>query len=119
VGQAFAGGQTVTINGLNAKQLLYCNFSSCISNPALLRKTNVDYVKPEQVKAFELGYRSFIEGFSVDVNGYNIYNDFIGNLNVVVLYMVPLKILKVVFQALTLDFSLFMLANSKSISIVH
>jgi outer membrane receptor protein involved in Fe transport len=44
----------------------------------------VDYVKPEQVKAFELGYRSFIEGFSVDVNGYyNIYNDFIGNLNVV------------------------------------
>jgi hypothetical protein len=34
----------------------------------------VDYVKPEQVKAFELGYRSFIEGFSVDVNGYyNIY----------------------------------------------
>jgi hypothetical protein len=24
----------------------------------------------EQVKAFELGYRSFIEGFSVDVNGY-------------------------------------------------
>jgi outer membrane receptor protein involved in Fe transport len=45
-----------------------------------LRKT--DYVKPEQVKAFELGYRSFIEGFSVDVNGYyNIYNDFIGNLN--------------------------------------
>jgi hypothetical protein len=42
----------------------------------------VEYVKPEQ--AFELGYRSFIEGFSVDVNGYyNIYNDFIGNLNVV------------------------------------
>jgi outer membrane receptor protein involved in Fe transport len=73
----------------------------------------VDYVKPEQVKAFELGYRSFIEGFSVDVNGYyNIYNDFIGNLNVVALYMVPLKILQVVFQALTLDFSLFMLANS-------
>jgi hypothetical protein len=36
---------------------LYCNFSSAFSasgNPALLRKTNVDYVKPEQVKAFEL-----------------------------------------------------------------
>jgi hypothetical protein len=44
VGQAFAGGQTVTINGLNAYNNLYCNFSSCIfsiSNPALLRKTNV------------------------------------------------------------------------------
>jgi outer membrane receptor protein involved in Fe transport len=48
-----------------------------------LRKTNVDYVKPEQVKAFELGYRSFISDVSVDINGYyNIYNDFIGNLNV-------------------------------------
>jgi outer membrane cobalamin receptor len=52
-----------------------------------LRKTNVDYVKPEQVKAFELGYRSFISDVSVDINGYyNIYNDFIGNLNVVAPY---------------------------------
>jgi outer membrane receptor protein involved in Fe transport len=88
VGQAFAGGQTVTINGLNAYNNSYTATSvrafSASGNPALLRKTNVEYVKPEQVKAFELGYRSFIEGFSVDVNGYyNIYNDFIGNLNVV------------------------------------
>jgi outer membrane cobalamin receptor len=88
VGQAFAGGQTVTINGLNAYNNSYTATSvgafSASGNPALLRKTNVEYVKPEQVKAFELGYRSFIEGFSVDINGYyNIYNDFIGNLNVV------------------------------------
>jgi hypothetical protein len=47
------------------------------TSAALLRKTNVDYVKPEQVKAFELGYRSFISDVSVDINGYyNIYNDF-------------------------------------------
>ncbi|PKH66891.1 hypothetical protein CXF59_13320 [Flavobacterium sp. ALD4] len=88
VGQAFAGGPTVTVNGLNAYNNSYTATSvgafSAAGNPALLRKTNVDYVKPEQVKAFELGYRSFIKGFSVDVNGYyNIYNDFIGNLNVV------------------------------------
>nr|WP_157485435.1 TonB-dependent receptor [Flavobacterium sp. ACAM 123] len=88
VGQAFAGGATVTINGLNAYNNSYTATSvaafSAAGNPALLRKTTVDYVKPEQVKAFELGYRSFIKGFSVDVNGYyNIYNDFIGNLNVV------------------------------------
>jgi outer membrane receptor protein involved in Fe transport len=58
---------------------------------------------PEQVKAFELGYRSFIEGFSVDVNGYyNIYNDFIGNLNVVVPLYGTAQDLQVVFQALTL-----------------
>ncbi len=41
-------------------------------------------VKPEEVKAFELGYRGEIDGFSLDINGYyNIYNDFIGNLTVV------------------------------------
>jgi hypothetical protein len=59
VGQAFAGGQTVTINGLNA-QLLHCNFSRCIFSiwkSCIIEKTNVDYVA-EQVKAFELGYRS-------------------------------------------------------------
>jgi outer membrane receptor protein involved in Fe transport len=61
------------------------------SNPyaaaALLKKATANYVKPEQVKAFELGYRSVYEGFSIDVNGYyNIYNDFIGNLNVISTY---------------------------------
>jgi hypothetical protein len=34
---------------------------SASQNPALLRKPTW-IVKPEQVKAFELGYRSFIEG---------------------------------------------------------
>ena len=53
------------------------------SAAALLRKTNVDLVKPETVKAFELGYRGQYEGFNIDINGYyNIYNDFIGNLTV-------------------------------------
>ncbi|MFE3871338.1 TonB-dependent receptor [Flavobacterium sp. ZS1P70] len=94
VGQALAGGTTVVLTGLNAYNNSYtassvAAFSAlAASNPiaasALLRKTNVNYVKPEQVKAFELGYRSFIEDVSVDINGYyNIYNDFIGNLNVV------------------------------------
>ena len=51
---------------------------------ALLRKTNVGYVKPETVKAFDLGYRGQLKGFSYDINGYyNIYNDFLGNINVV------------------------------------
>ena len=94
VGQALAGGTTVVMTGLNAYNNSYTAssvgaFSAlAASNPvagsALLRKTNVDYVKPEQVKAFELGYRSFISDVSIDINGYyNIYNDFIGNLNVV------------------------------------
>lgn len=54
---------------------------------ALLRKTDVNYVKPETVKAIDLGYRGQIEKFSIDINGYyNIYNDFIGNLNVLAPY---------------------------------
>ncbi len=88
VGQALAGGTSVVMTGLNAYNNSYTASSvgelSATGNPALLRKTSVKYVKPEQVKAFELGYRSFIEDISIDVNGYyNIYNDFIGNLNVI------------------------------------
>ena len=88
VGQAFAGGTAVTINGTNAYNNSYTAASiaafSAARNPALLRKANVRLVKPEEVKAFELGYRSFINQTSIDINGYyNVYNNFIGNLNVV------------------------------------
>lgn len=41
-------------------------------------------VDAEEVKAFELGYRTLIKDFSVDVNGYyNVYNDFISNSNTI------------------------------------
>ena len=50
----------------------------------LLVKTNAPLVQPEQVKAFDLGYRGDIKGFALDINGYyNTYNDFIGGFNVV------------------------------------
>ena len=46
-------------------------------------EADVSLVKPEQVKAFDLGYRANVKGFSLDINGYyNMYNDFIGNVNV-------------------------------------
>ncbi len=52
-----------------------------------LFKANPALVKPEQVKAFDIGYRGNIKGFSLDLNGYyNIYNDFIGGYNVVTPY---------------------------------
>jgi outer membrane receptor protein involved in Fe transport len=87
-GQFFAGGTTVVMTGLNAYNNSYTAASvaalSATGNPAALRKTNLDYVKPEEVKAFELGYRSVFSDFSFDVNGYyNVYNNFIGNINVV------------------------------------
>lgn len=54
---------------------------------ALLRKTDVNFVKPETVKAIELGYRGQVKNFNIDINGYyNIYNDFIGNLTVLAPY---------------------------------
>ena len=88
VGQGFAGGTSVTINGTRAYENSYTASSvlafAAAANPALLRKTNAGVVKPEDVKAFELGYRSFINKTSIDINGYyNIYNNFIGNLNVI------------------------------------
>ena len=87
VGQGFAGGNSVTINGLNAYNNSFTANSvrafAAAGNPALLQKTNVDFVKPEEVKAIELGYRSFINKTSIDINGYyNVYNNFIGNLTV-------------------------------------
>ncbi|PRZ26128.1 TonB-dependent receptor domain-containing protein [Flavobacterium granuli] len=90
-GQSVLGSNTVVLSGLNAYNNSYTATSvgqfTATGNASLLRKTNVDYVKPESVKAFELGYRSFVKDVSIDINGYyNIYNHFIGNLNVVTPY---------------------------------
>ncbi|WP_291100370.1 MULTISPECIES: TonB-dependent receptor domain-containing protein [unclassified Flavobacterium] len=90
-GQAFAGGTTAVMTGVNAYDNSYTKLSVdqllATGNPALLKKTNVGLVKPEEVKAFELGYRSQIENINFDVNAYyNVYNNFIGNLTVVAPY---------------------------------
>ncbi len=93
-GQLYNGGPTKVMSGNDAYYNSYLAssvsaFSSMAgSNPiaaaALLTKTRANLVKPEEVKAFELGYRSVFEGMSIDINGYyNIYNNFIGNLNVI------------------------------------
>lgn len=97
VGQLYAGGSSVTMTGENAYNNSYTASSVmafaafAAANPgntpgaaALLRKTNVNYVKPEEVKAFELGYRSRVNNVNIDVNAYyNIYNNFIGAANAV------------------------------------
>ena len=87
-GQIFTGGAPVNITGLNAYNNSYTAASvaafSRTGNTNELKKTNLDFVKPEEVKALELGYRSVVNDISVDINGYyNVYNNFIGNLNVV------------------------------------
>ena len=86
-GIAFAGGPSVTMNGLNAYNNSYTATSIATGNPSKFKKTNLSYVKPEEVKAIELGYRSVLGKTSIDVNGYyNVYNNFIGNVNVVAPY---------------------------------
>ena len=49
-------------------------------DPSLLKDANVPYVQPEQLKAFEVGYKGlYSTNILVDANVYyNIYNDFLG-----------------------------------------
>jgi hypothetical protein len=71
--RSFAGGSRVTITGLNAYNSTASSVGafSAAGNPALLKKT-IDYVKPEKVKAFELGYRSFITGIIIFMTYWNL-----------------------------------------------
>jgi outer membrane cobalamin receptor len=88
-GQALNGGSAVaTMDGNDAYKNAYSASSvaafAASKNPADLRVVQSSLVKPEQVQAFEVGYRSAIKKVSIDVNGYyNIYNDFISNERVV------------------------------------
>ncbi len=96
-GQFYNGGLTKVMTGENAYGNSYTSASVldfaafAAANPgntpgaaALLKVSNAKPVKPESVKAFELGYRTQIKDFSIDLNGYyNTYNNFIGNLTVV------------------------------------
>ena len=54
-------------------------------NPALLEIANFEYVKPERVTAYEIGYRAGFGKLALDMSAYyNKYEDFIGNKTVVV-----------------------------------
>ena len=84
-GQTYAG---VSANANIDGSIAYANSFTAVSvatgNPSLFKKTVLNYVKPEEVKAIELGYRSFFGNTSIDINGYyNVYNNFIGNVNVI------------------------------------
>ncbi|MDI9310189.1 MAG: TonB-dependent receptor [Limnohabitans sp.] len=52
-----------------------------------LVKATVGLVKPEEVKAIEVGYRTIIEKMSVDITGYyNTYNNFLSQIRVMTPY---------------------------------
>ena len=53
-------------------------------DPSKLEAVVTDLVQPEQVKAFDIGYRGAMHGFSFDISGfYNIYDNFISGVGVV------------------------------------
>jgi outer membrane cobalamin receptor len=74
------GGAITAAAPTNAAQLA----AAINANSYLLKKSASGLVVPEQVKSFDIGYRSKIAGIVMDLNGYfNLYNNFIGSKYVV------------------------------------
>jgi outer membrane receptor protein involved in Fe transport len=87
-GQLLGNPATVQMNGENAYYNSYTVESfkefAATSDASKLVIATPGLVKPERVQAIDLGYRTAIKGFSVDINGYyNIYNDFLSQTNTI------------------------------------
>lgn len=81
-GQALIGRSTVEIVGRAAYENAYSVSSVLAGAPEAV---NTSIVKPEEVTAFEAGYRGQIGKFTIDLSGYyNSFTDFIANVNVFV-----------------------------------
>jgi len=87
-GQAILGTNMIAFDGTGA----YTNsfFATSVGNfsatgdVSQLEIANSNFVKPEQVTSFELGYRGKISKVVVDLSGYyNSYKDFIANETVI------------------------------------
>ena len=100
-GQAAGANPNVIMDGRNAYDNSYtlasvqefgkalaAKPSDVAGAAALLQTANVKLVRPEEVKACELGYRTVINNdFSVDINGYyNQYNHFLNTSRVAGVY---------------------------------
>jgi len=88
-GQALGFPADVTLSGRRAYDNAF-TYSSLLafresSNPADLVKSTIELVKPEGIKAYEIGYRGKLSSFNVDLSGYfNQYDGFIANKTVIV-----------------------------------
>jgi outer membrane receptor for ferrienterochelin and colicin len=85
-------GPTVNLSGRmaysNAYTLTSVQAFGASGNVGDLKVANIGLVKPEQVQAFEAGYRTVVQNdLSIDINGYyNIYNDFMNTSRVITPY---------------------------------
>lgn len=82
VGQSLGVPSTVQLSGANAYNNAF-SLSSVLAGTPM--KADFDYVKPERVMAYEVGYRAGFGRVSLDASAYyNQYKDFIGNKTVLV-----------------------------------
>jgi len=85
-------GPTVNLSGRSAYENSYTLASvqafAASGNTGDLKVANPRLVKPEEVQAFEVGYRTVVQNdLSIDINGYyNIYNDFMNTSRVITPY---------------------------------
>ena len=82
-GQMFNGGiSSVALSGRDAYENAFSLSSVLTGAPA---QANFEYVKPEKVTAYEIGYRAGFGRLALDMSAYyNQYEDFIGNKTVLV-----------------------------------
>jgi len=75
-GQSLGMPSTIQLTGRNAYENAFTLSSVLAGAPV---KSNFDFVKPEKVTAFEVGYRAGFGKVSLDMSAYyNDYEDFIG-----------------------------------------
>ncbi|WP_457618535.1 TonB-dependent receptor [Lutibacter sp.] len=83
-GQFLGFPASVQLTGRDAYENAFSLSSVLAGAP---EKANFDYVKPEKVTAFEVGYRAGFGKLAIDISAYyNQYQDFIGNKTVLVPY---------------------------------
>lgn len=81
-GQALAGQSSVDIVGRAAYENAYSLSSVQSGAPEAV---NTPVIKPEEITAYEAGYRAQIGKFTIDLSGYyNSYSNFIANVTTVV-----------------------------------
>ncbi|WP_127140152.1 TonB-dependent receptor [Flagellimonas marinaquae] len=76
-GQALIGQSTVEIVGREAYENAYSTSSLQAGAP---QAVNTPLVQPEEITAYELGYRAQVGKFTIDMSGYyNSYSNFLAN----------------------------------------
>lgn len=81
-GQAVTGQNSATIAGRQAYENAYSAASVQAGAP---QAVTTDLVQPEEVTAYEAGYRGQFDGFAIDLSAYyNSYTNFISNKTVLV-----------------------------------